>query len=333
MKETTDQVRQSFLVNPTQAQGQVILMPPVAEEEVDWAEMGAKIRGSGRRIVCSFCLAFVLGAAASFLVTPVYTATVLLTPAATEESGGIQSKLSGQLGGLVSMAGVSLGGDTSVKQAIATLKSRLFTQSFITQYQLLPIIFYEDWDESAQAFKKPGWFKLKVAKARAWLAGKEIDVSQMGHPSAWRAFKKFNKMRNVVEMEDEGLVKLNVTWEDPRLAAEWANAMVALLNKQMRQSESVEAQKSIAYLRKEINKTNLVDLRETLYHLIEEQTQIAMLTNVRDDYVFKVIDPAVVPEEKSAPRRGIMAMAAGFLALLLTGGWALMRRTPEGEAA
>ena len=42
-----------------------------------------------------------------------------------------------------------------------------------------------------------------------------------------------------------------------------------------------------------------------------------MLANVRDEYVFKTIDPAIVPENKSEPKRALICVLGTLLGGLL----------------
>jgi uncharacterized protein involved in exopolysaccharide biosynthesis len=304
----------------------------VPVDEINVFDLWRKVWARKKFVSRVSLLAAVAMGGLSFLITPVYTASVLMQPVSNEESGGLQAKLASQIGGLASIGGLSLGGDTTVEQSIATIKSRVFTQAFITENNLLPILFEDDWDAQQQAFKKPSWFTIEIARLKAKLQGRELDLNKLGKPTPWKAFKVFDELRGISRSKKEGLVTLTVTMEDPELAAKWANAMVALVNRQLRVRDAVEAQKSIAYLNKEIEKTNLVNLRETLYHLIEEQTQIAMLTNVREDYVFKVIDPAVVPEEKSAPNRVLLVMVAFILAILSSAAWVVVPRAKSATS-
>ena len=67
-----------------------------------------------------------------------------------------------------------------------------------------------------------------------------------------------------------------------------------------------EAEKSIEYLKQQIANTSLADLQVMFFELIQSQTETVMLAEVRPEYVFKTIDPAVVPELKSKPRRAII---------------------------
>jgi len=51
--------------------------------------------------------------------------------------------------------------------------------------------------------------------------------------------------------------------------------------------------------------------------LIEEQTKTMMLAEVRSEYVFTTLDPAVIPEDKSSPKRGAIVFVGLFVGLLV----------------
>ncbi len=62
-----------------------------------------------------------------------------------------------------------------------------------------------------------------------------------------------------------------------------------------------------------------------IYQLIESQTRILMLADVREDYRFQVIDPSYVPEARVSPNRMMIiilgTLAGGLFAVL----WVLMQ--------
>ena len=85
------------------------------------------------------CLAY------AFLAPQWYRAEVLLMPAAAKHGSGMGGQL-GQLSGLASLAGISLGAETKNAEPLAVLRSRDFVRAFITEYNLLPVMFADDWD-------------------------------------------------------------------------------------------------------------------------------------------------------------------------------------------
>ena len=89
--------------------------------------------------------------------------------------------------------------------------------------------------------------------------------------------------------------------------------MIRDINDEIRNQDISEAESSIEYLSQQIDNSPAVDLRDLFYDLIQTQTETMMLANVREEYVFKTIDPATVPEEKSSPRRAIICLVSTFL--------------------
>ena len=51
--------------------------------------------------------------------------------------------------------------------------------------------------------------------------------------------------------------------------------------------------------------------------MIESETRTVMLANAQDEYIFKTVDPAVVPQEKSEPKRALIAVVATMLGGML----------------
>jgi LPS O-antigen subunit length determinant protein (WzzB/FepE family) len=87
-----------------------------------------------------------------------------------------------------------------------------------------------------------------------------------------------------------------------------------------------QATKSKQYLDDELAKTSTLEVRESMYRLIEAQVQTIMLAQVRENYAFKVIDKARVPDRDDyvRPRRLIIVLAGAVLGLMLAGALGLL---------
>ena len=74
---------------------------------------------------------------------------------------------------------------------------------------------------------------------------------------------------------------------------------------------------------------------ESIYELLAKQYEMAKLDEARQGAVVQVIDPAVEPDRKSSPKRGLILAAVMFVALLGASFWALLmeslRRLREVE--
>ncbi|NMS08182.1 LPS O-antigen length regulator, partial [Vibrio parahaemolyticus] len=73
-----------------------------------------------------------------------------------------------------------------------------------------------------------------------------------------------------------------------------------------------EATQNLAYLDAQLEKTAVAEMQSTFYKLIEEQTKSLMLAEVQEEFVFKIVDPAVVSENKVKPNR-VMITILGLL--------------------
>ena len=232
----------------------------------------------------------------AFSLTPIYRAEVTLAPASEDKSAA--SALAGQFGGLASLAGVSLGGGGGkTEEAIATLNSRLFTDTFIKEKNLMPILFADMWDKNSENWKV------------------ESDKDK---PTSWKAYKLFHSdIRSISEDKKTGMLALSIEWKDPEIATLWANELVKRINSHQKAAAIKEAQQSIEYLKNELQETSVVEMRQAIFRLIEAQTKNIMLANVRDEFVFKIIDPAVVPEEKIKPKKKLMAILGTIVGFML----------------
>jgi len=240
----------------------------------------------GRMLVITISgLAAVVSVAIALLSTPVFRAEATLAPVISENSRtSLPASLAGQLSSLSAVPGLGAGGSDKIEIAKATLRSRAFTEKFIQEQNLLPILFEKQWDENTND----------------WKSGEEGATSS---PTAWQSFRVFSGMLEIREDIQTGLLNLSISWKDPVQAAEWINSLVRSINNHMRNRDVEEAEKSVEYLTNQVSRTGVVQMQQVLYNLIEMQTRTIMLASVRNEYVFRTIDPAVVPETRIKPKR------------------------------
>jgi uncharacterized protein involved in exopolysaccharide biosynthesis len=256
-------------------------------------------------VVASVLVFAALAAAASFVMTPRWRAQVVIVPVKGDDMRGVLSSALGQLGGLASLAGLGASGGGNKEENLQFLSSRGFLRSFIEEENLLPVLFAKKWD----------------ATQGRWNVVDPDDVPTIADGVRYMD----TKVRSVQEERRTGIVTLSIVWKDPEVAARWANLMVERANRDLRARAIRDAEASKAYLNAELGKTDVVELRQSVYRLIENQIKTIMLASVRPEYAFRIIDPAVPPDpdEKIRPKRLVMtvlgAMAGGVFALLVIG--------------
>lgn len=246
----------------------------------------------------------------------IYKSEVLLSPVSEQLDG----KLSGQLGGLAALAGISSlgGGDEKVALAIEVLKSREFLRKLLDKYQFkVELMAVKGWERQTNSlvYEK----SVYDYAAKQWV--RQVKPPYQPEPSLQETHKAF--LKNLVVSKDSQAGFLNVAIEhySPYFSQYLVQLLITELNQEMRQRDILEAEKSIAFLRNQAEKTHLSDLRTSLYEMMQDQMQKLMLANVRDEYIFTVVDPAVLPEQKSRPRRALIVilitMLGGFVTLCL----------------
>jgi uncharacterized protein involved in exopolysaccharide biosynthesis len=268
---------------------------PYDDEPSDLRLLVAKL--TERRLLLIACIlaSTALFVAVALLWKPVYRATTVLIPASSERSnmsGTLNSAL-GQLGGLAALAGIGPGaGDLETEEALAVLRSRQFTERFIDELNLMPVLYSSRWD----------------AAEKAWKPGKKPPTKAM-------AYKRFGDIRKVIQDKKTGLVSLQIDWTDRTQAAAWANELATRLNAEMRGRAIHQVDASLHYLEKEQEITTTVATRDAISRLIEAQIKQRMLANVTQEYAFRVVDKATAPDfnDPQRPQKLLLFLLGPFV--------------------
>lgn len=266
---------------------------------------------------------FVFGTCAvifSLALPNIYRSQALLVPA--EYSGGAGfSGVAGQFGGLAALAGVSLGGSETSKAelAVQVLKSRHFVNSFIQERDLhVPLMAVKKWDSKTNTLVLD--HNIYDEQAGGWVRseGKMAPTPQ----ETYTVFMENNL--SIGKDKETGLYTLAVTHPSPYVAQQWVNWLIIDINEVMRARTISETTQNLEYLNIQLQKTAVANMQTTLYRLIEEQTKSLMLAEVQEEFVFKVIDPPVVPESKDRPKRVFIGAIGALLGAALGGGFVLI---------
>lgn len=295
-----------------------------ADDEIDLREL-ASVLWAGKKLIFAITFIFAIASVAVALVMPnIYKSEALLAPAEEQQNGGLAG-LAGQFGGLASMAGINLGssaGTDKTALAIEVMKSRKFTSDFIQKHEILPDLMAVDkWNLSDNKISyNPDIYNEKSAQ---WV--REVSPPKQPKPSMQEAYKEFSKIFSVSSDKESGLVTVAIEHKSPYVAKQWIDWLIADINDVMRQRDVTEAKRSTEYLEKQIEQTNVADIRTVLYKLVEEQAKTIMFAEVRDEYVFKTVDPALVPEDKFKPKRSLICIVITVLGGIAAAMFVLMR--------
>jgi uncharacterized protein involved in exopolysaccharide biosynthesis len=260
-------------------------------------------------LIISLTAAVSIAALVAALILPKqYRATAVLAPVAENSSAGSVGSLSGmlsQIGGLASLVGLSSRTNQDEAEDVATLESESLTQRYIRDNNLLPILFAKDWN----------------ARTGNWRTTDPRDV-----PTLWKANRFFQlKVRSVTEDTKTGLIRVTITWTDPRLAAQWANGIVDVTNDYLRNKAIQEADRDIAYLEGQAQQTPILEVKQGVYTLIQQEIASAMIAQGKREYALKVIDPAFAPERPSSPLPYLWTLGGFICGLFVSLGAVILR--------
>jgi len=288
------------------------------DDEIDLRELFG-VLWSGKIKIIAIMAIFAVGSVFYALSIPnQYKATALLAPAQSD-GGGLSSAL-GQLGGLASLAGVNIGGGESSESQIAQeiMKSWSFVEKFIS-----------DNDLEVEVYAAEGWSKgsdeLYInqdaydSESGEWLT--EDSSGNVAPPTSWELFETFSGMLSVSEDKKSGLVSVSIEYYSPQVAKEWLDSYISAINEHMQARQVAKVSNNIDYLKAQIDKTSIAEMREVFYTIIEEQTKNKMVAEASPDYAFVAVSPSMVPEEKSQPKRALICilgtLLGGMLSVLL----------------
>lgn len=267
---------------------------PFESDEIDLRQLFLTLWQGRWLVVVTVLLVTSSAVAYALLATSWYRADVVVAPA---DSRGTGMNL-GQLGGLASLAGISLPGATSSQAPLAVLRSNDFAREFIEDKNLGPVLFPEKWPKDAT----PG-----------------VNDEPKGIPDIRDAVREFTtKVRTVSEDKKSGLVTLSIRWKDAKLAAAWANELVERVNDKLRAQAQAEAERNTRYLQQQMAETTIVSLQQSMGRVLESEMQKLLLAKGNREFAFKVIDVAAVPKLRDSPKR-VMVVSLGALLGLFAG--------------
>ncbi|MBN2068137.1 MAG: hypothetical protein JW739_00705 [Opitutales bacterium] len=295
---------------------QPLLQSSQTSDEIDLIELfDTYVRPYWRR----YCVAGLIGgflfAVASVFVTPQYEATTT-----AQVYTGDSTNMKSGFGGLASLAGISMNaGNTDVLFNTKYIRSRELADAFIAQYDLRKELFYKGLNESDEF--KPS-FSLRKALT-GWMSSNPVegiedeDIFTTPGPTKEQVYKKFEKTFLISVNNKDMTADVTVRWKDPLKAKQWANAYIQFVNGILREKAIRESNLKIQYLESQIDKNRSIEVQQSIYSLIENELKQIAVAESSEQYAFKVIERAFLPERKSSPNRKLYLLMGGFLGVFI----------------
>jgi LPS O-antigen subunit length determinant protein (WzzB/FepE family) len=256
---------------------------------------------------------FFVGSVFFAFVTPdEFKAEAMLVPANDDSQSSLG--LGSQLGGLASLAGISAGNSANDKVGLAKelLNDWYFVDSFIKEHNIkADILAVQGWDRATNNLIYDD--DSYDSNTQSW----KVDGDMSLEPTDWLAFNEFRKMVVFEPRKDSPVIMVTLKYYSPSMAATWLNLLIESINKKIQSIDIEETRLSIEYLESKIEQTELVELKDVFYELMQQQIKTLMLAEIRIEYVLKKVGPIKTPESKFKPKRTIVILLGSILGLLL----------------
>ena len=294
------------------------------DDEIDLRELFSVLWASKNLIAKVTAVFAVVSVLIALSVPNQYKASTVLAPAQQDSGGlGALSGTLGQLGGLASLAGVSIGdasGDEA-QMAIQIMQSRNFVEAFIKDNAIEVEVFAADgWKAKTNELSIDD--DLYDIDSQMWVrnppSGKPVE------PTGWELYEEFLDLYSISQDKKTGMITVTVEYYSPFIAREWSEKLVVAINAHMQSRKLQQVGRNIQYLEAQIEKTAIAEMREVFYTIIEEQIKGKMLAEASPEYVFETVSPAMVPEEESQPKRALICILSTLLGVMLSIIWVLI---------
>ena len=290
--------------------------PQPYDDEIDLRELFS-VLWAGKILIVAITAVFALVSVGYALsLANQYKASAVVSPADT--GGSSLGAMAGQLGGLASLAGINIGSGESneTQEAMEIMQSWGFMEAFIQTHDLqVPVYAAIGWDKGSNSLKLDN--NLYDATSERWL----IEGDESGDnraPSSWELYEKFRDRVAVSQDKTSGLINISVEYYSPQIAKQWVDLFIITINDYMRARKLEQVNRNIEYLTAQIDKTAIADMREVFYQLVEEQTKSKMLAEASPEYAFVTVSRAMVPEQKSQPKRALVCILGALLGGMLS---------------
>jgi len=239
-----------------------------------------------------------------------YKSEVILAP--QEQSKGVSL---GGLGALAGLAGVSLGGGSSMDAyaSLSTISSNnTFNKMVIEKYDLINKLSLKNMDKNL----------VFAANNRTFydLLQKEESKEKINYEDEiYNTIKKLKSIISFSQDKKTGAIVLSVTLEDRFLAKELLELYLKETTSQLEKLDMLDIDKKLKYYKEELSNTQDIELKTQLSQLISSLMQKKVLSKASEYYNVRKITEAEVAyiKDKTKPKRSLIVIVSFITSLIL----------------
>ena len=233
-----------------------------------------------------------------------------------EANQGMSGML-GQYSGIASLAGISMssGSGSKAQEAIARIQSlEFFSNSFLPHIKLENLMAVEKWNQASNTLTYDA--SAFNSESGQWVP--EVKPPTSNIPSSQEAYKQYRAIMSVSEDQATSFVTFSVEHKSPVIAQQWVEILIDQIDQVMRDQDRQTALQSIAYLNSLAPTVNYEEISKALASLQQEQMKRLMMVEANENYIFKVLEPPIVPETRVKPQRSLSVILGTMLGMMLS---------------
>lgn len=256
-----------------------------------------------KKLIIFITLIFTLMSFVYSLVLPnIYSSFALLMPSEKKDSPLFNM---GNYSTIAGIAGVDIANSDTAKsvEAIKRIESyEFFSKLFVPNIDFKDLVAPKKWDSKTKTLS----YKEHVLDSES----QKISIQE--------AYVIYRDMLTITEDKKSSFVTIRISHPSPEISKAWVDLIVSKINSSMQSSDRKAIEKSMKFLEEESKSTNIQSIRESISNILESEMQKLMLLTANDEYVFKIIDPPIVPEKKSEPKRLIIIVIGIFSGIFVS---------------
>jgi uncharacterized protein involved in exopolysaccharide biosynthesis len=304
----TDDIQRVEAKNSYQSSQICPTAPYDAEDEINLFDLFLVLLKRKWLIVGIVVFGGVAGVATSLLMTKIYRSEATMLPREEEKmSSSILSSAFGALGSMVA-GELGLGGSGSLEKLQVVLQSRYLAQRVIEKYNLMPVLFPDEWDERTKKWKTKKWFGL----------------ADLTPPTIQDATKKIAEdWLEVTSDSKKGILKVSFDHSQPDTAKNIVDYYLLQTSELMREVVLRDAAENIRFLTEQLDRTTDALLRAKIYESLAKEIEKDTFARAQKYYGFYVPDPPFAPDldKEEKPKRvlicALSVLAAFFVAAFI----------------
>ena len=246
------------------------------------------------------------------LAQPIYTAELKLTAAEN------QSRLPAGLGGLASLAGVSIPGGESSQLSLyrEVVRSRESAAWLANDTELMRRVFPDKWDQTTGQWRQPSGIVADLKYNLKWLLGfKDLRWHAPDVESMYRYLDN-----NLLQVEDSktGVLSVSIDHSDRLVALELLSRLNDHADDLLRHRALTRSSDYIAYLVAKLPTVTIAEQRMALVETLSQQERIRMMANADVPYSAEPLGEITASALPTAPKN-ILVIAVGIISGIVLG--------------